>query len=457
MQPPGNLENHPAFDVLGNAHDGVLEASKLENLTDAVLLVLRRAAAATQFARARLKTADADLVAGGVLENIQSAAAEIVDNAAQYSSKRNDAQLTVVVQATNRILVALSNILTITSPSELTAVVESAATYKATLDGATATARASIEELKKSFAESYQSLTQTEQHARERMEQGTSESIQKVDALASQISDERQKLLNLTAEYQSQFSTSQDQRAKDALEAKNVEQEKARVLFDEYNKRLLAFDTSLEKEARERAAAFQEGIDNLRAEQVKQARDILEGMLASKAQVENLVGVIGNLGVTSGYLRQANVARRVMWFWQLLAVAALALLVFIAVRAFLPAAEGAATFTWQTFASRISIAIAIGLFAAYAATQGEKASNQERRNRRLALELEAIGPFLAPMNPDDQQKFRYQIGEKSFGVDPDVGAATFRRERDSATIVGHLLKSKEFRGLIEGILRGNHA
>lgn len=454
MEPsPSLLENHPAYLSLGSAHEGVVDALRLDNLTPNVVAVLRQAEAATAFAQAKFKTTNFDLVPGGALQNIQSAAAEIIDNAGQYVSTRNDAQLGAIRQATERILVALSNFLTLLNSDELATLVASAKTYSNELDKAITATRLKAEEITRTSEESREALNQAAKVSREKLEQATASSLQKVEELGAQISDERQKLLNLATDYQSQFSTAQDQRAKDFSDTKEAQQEKNRQLLDEYSRKLVATDAALTQEAKDRASAFEAEIDALRTEHLASATDILGKMEESKKQVEDLVGVIGNLGVTSGYLRQANVARYVMWFWQLVALGALGSLVWIAVRAFLPAAEGATSFTWQTFASRISIALAIGLLAAYAAAQGEKASNQERRNRRLALELEAIGPFLAPMKPEEQQKFRYQIGEKSFGVDPDQWGTASRKDRDAATIIGHLLKNKEFRELLVTIFK----
>src|SRR5450432_2620541 len=43
----------------------------------------------------------------------------------------------------------------------------------------------------------------------------------------------------------------------------------------------------------------------------------------------------------------------------------------------------------------------------------------ERRNRKMALELEAIGAFLGPLPEEDKQKFRHTIGDRSFGRDDE--------------------------------------
>jgi hypothetical protein len=62
------------------------------------------------------------------------------------------------------------------------------------------------------------------------------------------------------------------------------------------------------------------------------------------------------------------------------------------------------------------------------------------------LELEAIGPYLAPLPTDEQNKFRIQIGDRSFGREDDTG---HKPRRKSPVSVVDLLKSKEGQEVFE--------
>ena len=84
--------------------------------------------------------------------------------------------------------------------------------------------------------------------------------------------------------------------------------------------------------------------------------------------------------------------------------------------------------------------LACGVLAAYAGSQADKLFSLEARNRRVALELEAIGPYLTPLPQAEQDKFRILIGERSFGRDEAVGAKG--SEKSPATLID-LLGSKE--------------
>ena len=120
-------------------------------------------------------------------------------------------------------------------------------------------------------------------------------------------------------------------------------------------------------------------------------------ILARKAEVEKLVGVIGNLGVTSGYQKSANTAVFTARVWQTITVTALMGLIYIAYVAFLPLVHG--EFIWSGFAGRVFVSLTVAVLAAYSASQADRYQKLERSNRRLALELEAIGPFICAIAP----------------------------------------------------------
>ncbi len=100
----------------------------------------------------------------------------------------------------------------------------------------------------------------------------------------------------------------------------------------------------------------------------------------------------------------------------------------------------------EGLATRIFLSITFGIFAAYAARQAGRFFEMEQQNRRRALELEALGPFIEPLEKIDRDKFRVQIGERSFAV-PNKDSHEYK-ENDPVTALS-LLKPKEW---IEGVV-----
>lgn len=176
----------------------------------------------------------------------------------------------------------------------------------------------------------------------------------------------------------------------------------------------------------------------------EKAANVLEDIEQKKTHVEKLVGVIGNLGVTSGYLRVANQARWALWGWHTITLGALVTLSWLAYKTLGTLEDASGHFNWGGFAARALLLVSLGVIAAYSGTQADKLFGEERRNRKLALELEAIGPYLAPLPVDEQNKFRLQIGELSFGRDPDPHV-----HRKSPASVADLLNSKETKEMMK--------
>src|SRR5439155_1626430 len=86
---------------------------------------------------------------------------------------------------------------------------------------------------------------------------------------------------------------------------------------------------------------------------------------------------------------------------------------YAAYKLFIPELQG--PFSWWQFAGRIVLTLTVGVLAAYAAHQGDTYKVIEGQNRRLALDLAAIGPFLAPLPQDKQDEFRIGVGGRTFG------------------------------------------
>lgn len=431
---------------LVDAQSSLQSALNLEGLSEAQAQVLRRAVKVVAYARSRVLNASPDLSSDGAMNQAIRAGNTISSHAAEFAKSKDENHFQAIRQAVEQLVAALANIRGDASePVDLEAFRSAAQAYESSLTAATLDLRARTAEISKGAETSRDEISKAAQAVRERIEQAANAVQQRLDALTSQIADERQKLLNLATDYQSQFSSAQDQRGKDFSAVQNEQQDKSRRLFDEYSKKLIALDASLTQEAKDRTTAFQKDIDQLRTTHQEEAARILSEMAKNKTQVEKLVGVIGNLGVTSGYLKAANLWRNLTWVWQGTTVASLLGLLAVAIWTLTKAMGEPASLNLSVIAAKIFVALTFGFLAAYAAVQAERAATSERRNRRLALELEAIGPFLAPLEKDKQDEFRLKIGDRSFG---QLFSEDAKSIGGSATFAGHLLTQEEVKNFI---------
>jgi hypothetical protein len=249
----------------------------------------------------------------------------------------------------------------------------------------------------------------------------------------------QQDLAKVVSDYQGQFSTAQDTRGREFSEAQGDRQGTFNNLVNDYSKNLTAQHADFVRQADVHLGEF-------KLEFAGKASAIMTAIEEDKARIEKLVGVIGNLGVTSGYLKVANYARKSMWLWQGVTVTAMIVLSILAATTLDRLEDKQGHFLWGAFAARAFLLGSLGVIAAYAGSQADKLFDVEKRNRKLALELEAIGPYLSPLPEDEQHKFRIQVGDRSFGRD-DVREG--ENHRKSPVSLLHLLDSKEVQQFVD--------
>jgi hypothetical protein len=345
---------------------------------------------------------------------------------------------------------------TLTTPEELGALARSATASRIDFESQLKEAResekqnrADADRLKENFGElsnifqrEREQLTQVVNDHQRQFSEGQEKRNQE---FSTALLNAQQELARVTSEHQAQFSAGQDHRGSEFVSASNQQNNSFKEMIETFRTTLSEHDAAFTKHEAELRKDSAQKTDELRQEYAAKSQKILEAIESDKVRVEKLVGVIGNLGVTSGYLRAANHARHTMWMWQTITIAAMVSLSYMAYKTLYLLSEEKGGFNWDGFAGRVIFLASLGVIAAYAGTQADKLFNSERRNRRLALELEAIGPYLAPLPQEEQDKFRIQIGERSFGQEEIIAAAG---EKSPATLLA-LANSKEGKQLLE--------
>lgn len=259
----------------------------------------------------------------------------------------------------------------------------------------------------------------------------------------------KQRLLVLTPEHQAQFDMAQKTRLDEWESSQGERQEKFEALTLECETGLKNKEVEFTKFKGEIEELHTKYLDEMKKEFVDSASKIRDEILERKREVEILVGIIGDRGVTSGHQKAANEAREDAKVWQRVTVASMILLIGLAIFIFLPQLAGA--FSWESFAGRVFITLTVGVLAAYAGSQADKYQKIERYSRNLALELEAIGPYIAPLDQDKQDEFRLKIGDRTFGRE---GGSTHKADEMSPTSVADVFaKSKDLSGFVTDVIK----
>lgn len=491
------IRNHRIWDLLKSTGPDIDRALARESITPEAIDSLERLKTVLAFCGKRLAATEPVLAHPNTIETLAKHLTEMQANINGFSTAGDIALLNAAHINADNVLEQLAHILGAENCEDLTVISQAAAAYRATLE------KHLIEVLDR-YGEVIAKIANSEA---------------KLTAIEATIATEQQRLTTILNEQQSQFSATQDKRATEFSAAQNDQLTKFTTAFTELqtlfstaqNARETTFSefqrVSSEKVATLIAAAdtqltkhdehylevltatsknYEDRLEELQTGYADKAAEILGQIEKNKKDVEDLVGVIGNLGVTSGYQKTANSAKRMMYFWQSLTSLSLVGLISVAILTAFPGfgeklfgldfnhkapvvvtvqadkgsgatkVEGKATLStpsesegglvfYQGLATRIFLALTFGIFAGYAGRQASHFMGIERNNRKLALELEALGPFIEPLGPDERSKFRIQVGERSFGV-PEHESDK-HKVNDPVTAVD-IFRSKEIREFI---------
>lgn len=263
------------------------------------------------------------------------------------------------------------------------------------------------------------------------------------------LADECKKLTTLVTENQTEFAASQDARLEEWNETQEIRKTSFDSIIKEYSDALKEKGVESKKFHADIEALHTQYLDKMRQEFADSSSKIRDEILELKREADVLVGIIGDRGVTSGHQKAAEQAREDALLWQRITVGAMILLIVLVIFIFLPQVVG--TFTWESFAGRVFITFTVGVLAAYAGSQADKYQKIERYSKNLALELQAIGPYIAPLPQDKQDEFRLKIGDRTFGREGGIHHKT--DEKSPTSVADVMAKSKDLSGFATDIMK----
>jgi hypothetical protein len=445
------FEKSPVWEHLRAVGARIDEAQAVEDASPDAIEGLERLRVVLTYVGKRLASADPLLVLGAHVDSIAGAFSGIANELQAFVDDENPEHVRTANGQADSALNTITSIINPTLPVELEGLGSAATAYRELL-------KSQLEEAKKVAAgHRAQAASLTEQ----------------LTLVQAELNAVKQRAESVVSEFQAQFSQAQDARGKTFEEmqagrqdrfdkffgeaqdgfsktqtawgqehnaAQLERQQKFDALVAEHSKRLAERATEYEKQAETTKSEHDAVLAALNAEFKVSASKLVAEMEADRDYVKKLLGVIGNDGVTTGYQQTADEAHERARLWQLVAVGSMVVLIAIAMFVFFTATG---EFRLAEVGGRLFVAIALGILAAYAARQADKYVEAERRNRKQALELQAIGPYLAPLPEEEQNAFRVALGNRTFGKDEPALHA-----KPSPANGLDLLKQKDLRELL---------
>lgn len=235
---------------------------------------------------------------------------------------------------------------------------------------------------------------------------------QKIEDYESKLNLELQKIQDKYNELHQNFITSQESRSQQFLELK----EKFIEEFDEITE-------DLNNKTQEIISSFREKFDSITEEltstyesfleETKQKLADYDSMLEShKKSVEELVGIISTSSISGHFKEVADNKRKAAFWWQIGTIGSFLGTIAYGFYAFI---WNNHEIDWPGLIARFIVTVALGSLTAYTAKQAAYNEAEERKNRKMEIELKTLNPYLASFSPEDQIKLKQQLFPHIFG------------------------------------------
>lgn len=500
------IRTHPVWEELNSLGASIDLALAREGNDAEVIDGLERIRAVLAFCGKRLAATDPALIEPRPLNTLASNLSLARRELEAYVSDGIAAHITAANAKTDEVLSSLPSILAAISTDDITAINESISSYRTTLKKYLQEALIAQQEVAEASEENEAKITALESTlAAEQSKiaglvldyqtQFSTSQDKRASEFSAALTDQQSKFSATTAEQQTQFSKDQDARKSDYAASQLANQEKFANLISDYAQKLKDQENDFAEKLEAADKTHEANLALLKLNYEASAQEILNHVNARKKEVEKLVGVIGNLGVTSGYKKVADSAKGMLYLWQGITVSALVGLIFIAYQMAFPTPGNSIAVTakmpeaississptatqtiqkaeslassqttvkaapeptsdaafYQGLATRIFLSLTFGVFAAYAARQASHFLEMERKNRKMALELEALGPYIAPLDKAQQDEFRLKVGDRSFGVNDNV---VDKPKSDDPVTPSDVLTPKGFAEFVTNLAKG---
>lgn len=465
------INDHPIWRELKSFGSSIDTAEKRDDTDINSIDGLERLRTILTFSGKRLASTDPVLINEQTLSRILSSLVNIKADVDAFSTDGIPQHIITANTRADEVIIFLPEILSPITVDDLTVIHESISSYRKTLEKHLQTAlikqqnlqvisdvnETKLRELDEKLALEQQRLSII---VLEHQSQFSTAQDKRASEFATSLTELQSRASNSLAAQQTQFSADQDERKSSYVKHQIENQGRFEAVIAEYNQKLKDKDLDFTEKLKLTNDIHEDNLKELKNNFEQKAQEILDQVNLRKNEVEKLVGVIGNLGVTSGYQKVANLARQMLFLWQGITIAALAGLIIIAYIMAFPTPKETQSATietsyktqskpenqsseknesvslpkanvqselkpisessfYQGLATRIFLSITFGIFAAYAAKQASHFLDMERKNRKLALDLEALGSYIAPLDKAQQDEFRLKIGDRSFGIYDD--------------------------------------
>lgn len=335
----------------------------------------------TQVVQARVEAADPLLVPAATLQNLEGPLQQVQNQLQNFQNngdvqhlEQADPHLDGLLQHSTALLVAVP-----WDDREVEDLREHTTNYRRSAGQLVAGLRQDSEEVAEKLAQ-----------VKANAEEVDSSRGSKLEELETAVQEQRQNMEQALSQFRENFSTAQDERRNEFTTVLEAHSERSKELLDQ-----------LSQEAESQR-------DNTR----EQAQELIDDMEGLKEQAATLVDAVGTIGTAAGYGKYAAQQKTNADWLRLSAVGVVLIAVGFAVWALASTGTGV---TWQRSVAKLTVVTLLGALAAYLGRQSAVHREREAAAKKVQLELAALDPYLALMDPETRSEVKKEIAQRLFG------------------------------------------
>jgi hypothetical protein len=265
-----------------------------------------------------------------------------------------------------------------------------------------------------------QYLSYVEREANETTE-SLSKNRNKLTELTTSIENQKGRIDTIINDFQKQFLENQTQRNEAFHDFKTSIEKDFTGSMKSFEKGFEQFLTDQQESVESLKDSFNEvfviqnnAYDDLIAELKEKVKTELDQINTMNKEAEKIVGIISMKGLAHGYQKIANDEGKKAFWWNIGSLISMAILGWFGYQ-YIINHEG--SMAWTDLISRLILTgIGITLFT-YCAKQAANHRTEERRNRKIELELASLDPYLKDLEEEKQKEVKRELVNKYFGVE----------------------------------------
>ncbi|OZM58362.1 hypothetical protein CIB95_01975 [Lottiidibacillus patelloidae] len=384
------LTRHIAYKNTENVLELIEDIDSIK-LPESQLEIFYRVRDIFNYLKHTLDIADPWLISDNTLNNLGNNTSTCLSEINHFKGNRNQQHLNNIKNSMEVILQLISQLVVTRTPDEIEGVRNSVIRFRQSAAQHLSNLEKEVTESKSTFIKNKKLLIE----------------------LSESINSQKQRIDTIISDFQDKFLNGQSERNEKTEQLIKNTKEELNNSFHDFEEKLanqiLVQKELFEDQLQNQKSVFEDAVAKLN----KKMQDEYNSINEMNKEAEKILGLMSMKGLAHGYQKIANTEARKAFTWNLFSIATLVFLLSFGVKFII---NSASELNWTVLVSRFIITgIGLTLFT-YCAKQAGNHRNEERKNRKIELELASLDPYLKDLDTEKQKDVKESLVNKYFGV-----------------------------------------